>query len=163
LPQVFRELVMVPIGASSDWEWHGYRNSYVEIDGERMQSVSGGSHWGGGVFIHARDQARIGLMMLRGGLWGSRRILSPDWIERMRKPCPLNPQYGYLWWLNTDRSLFPNASAGSYFASGASANLTLIDPENDIVAVLRWIDPAARDGFIRLVMTALGAGSPGRR
>jgi len=68
LPQIFRELVMEPIGASVDWEWHGYRNSYVEIAGERVQSVSGGSHWGGGVFIHARDQARIGLMLLRGGL-----------------------------------------------------------------------------------------------
>ena len=33
LPEVFRELVMDPIGASPDWEWHGYRNSYVEIDG----------------------------------------------------------------------------------------------------------------------------------
>jgi CubicO group peptidase (beta-lactamase class C family) len=155
LPQVFRELVMQPIGASADWEWHGYRNSYVEIDGERMQSVSGGSHWGGGVFIHARDQARIGLLMLRGGLWGDRRILSNDWIERMREPCPLNPQYGYLWWLNTGRGQFPSASAGSYFASGAGGNLTWIDPENDIVAVLRWIDPAARDGFIKLVMAAI--------
>jgi CubicO group peptidase (beta-lactamase class C family) len=155
LPQVFRELVMQPIGASSDWEWHGYRNSYVEIDGERMQSVSGGSHWGGGVFIHARDQARIGLLMLRGGLWGDRRILSNEWIERMREPCPLNPQYGYLWWLNTGRGQFPSAPAGSYFASGAGGNLTWIDPENDIVAVLRWIDPAARDGFVRLVMSAI--------
>jgi CubicO group peptidase (beta-lactamase class C family) len=163
LPQVFRELVMQPIGASSDWEWHGYRNSYVEIDGERMQSVSGGSHWGGGVFIHARDQARIGLLMQRGGLWGDRRILSENWIERMREPCPLNPQYGYLWWLNTGRGQFPSAPAGSYFASGAGGNLTWIDPENDVVAVLRWIDPAARDGFIRLVMTAIEAGSPGNR
>ena len=155
LPQVFRELVTEPIGASPDWEWHGYRNSYVEIAGERMQSVSGGSHWGGGVFIHARDQARIGLMLLRGGMWGDRRILSPAWIERMREPCPLNPQYGYLWWLNTDRGLFPSAPASSYSASGAGGNLTWIDPENDIVAALRWIDPAARDGFIRLVMTAI--------
>jgi CubicO group peptidase (beta-lactamase class C family) len=155
LPQVFRQLVMQPIGASADWEWHGYRNSYVEIDGERMQSVSGGSHWGGGVFIHARDQARIGLLMLRGGLWGDRRILSEDWIERMREPCPLNPQYGYLWWLNTGRGQFPSASAGSYFASGAGGNLTWIDPENDIVVVLRWIDPTARDGFIKLVMAAI--------
>jgi CubicO group peptidase (beta-lactamase class C family) len=155
LPVVFRELVMGPIGASPDWEWHGYRNSYVEIAGERMQSVSGGSHWGGGIFIRARDQARIGLLMLRGGEWNGRRILSREWTERMREPCPLNPQYGYLWWLNTDRGLFPSAPASSYSASGAGGNLTWVDPENDIVAVLRWIDPAARDGFIRLLMTAI--------
>ena len=92
LPEVFRELVMDPIGASQDWEWAGYRNSWVEIDGRQMQSVSGGGHWGGGVFMHARDQARIGLMLLRRGMWGTRRILSEAWIERMLEPCPLNPQ-----------------------------------------------------------------------
>ena len=155
LPEVFRELVMEPIGASPDWEWHGYRNSYVEIDGKEMQSVSGGSHWGGGVFIHARDQARIGLLMLRAGTWEGRRILSAEWVERMRQPCPLYPQYGYLWWLNTGRRMYPSASEASYCASGAGGNLTWIDPDNDIVAVLRWIDPTARDGFMRLVTGAI--------
>ena len=156
LPDVFRELVMDPIGASPDWIWHGYRNSWVEIAGQRVQSVSGGGHWGGGVFINARDQARIGLMLLRRGMWGSRRILSEAWIERMLEPCPLYRNYGYLWWLNTGRGLYPHASAGSYFARGAGGSLTWIDPEYDIVAVLRWTDPAAMDGFIELAMEAIG-------
>ena len=156
LPEVFRELVMDPIGASRDWEWHGYRNSYVEIDGRRVQSVSGGGHWGGGVFINARDQARIGLMLLRRGVWGTRRILSEAWLERILKPCPLYPNYGYLWWLNTERALYPSASARSYYARGAGGNLTWIDPDNDIVAVLRWTDPAAMDGFMKQTMAALG-------
>jgi CubicO group peptidase (beta-lactamase class C family) len=155
LPEVFRELVMDPIGASQAWEWHGYRNSYVEIDGRRVQSVSGGSHWGGGVFIHARDQARIGLLLLRRGVWDGKRILSEAWIDLAREPCPLYPQYGLLWWLNTDRGLYPSASPASYVATGAGGNLTWIDPENDLVAVMRWIDPAARDGFMRRVMAAL--------
>jgi len=155
LPEVFRELVMDPIGASDTWEWHGYRNSWVEIDGRRMQSVSGGSHWGGGIFIHARDQARIGLMLLRGGVWEGRRILSEDWIARMLVPCSIYPQYGYLWWLNTGRAMYPSASERSYSASGAGGNLTWIDPDNDLVAVMRWIDPAARDGFMQRVMQAI--------
>jgi CubicO group peptidase (beta-lactamase class C family) len=155
LPEVFRELIMQPIGASATWEWHGYRNSYVEIDGVQVQSVSGGSHWGGGVFIHAQDQARIGLMLRRGGVWEGRRILSEDWIARMRVPCPIYPQYGYLWWLNTGRAMYPSASESSYSASGAGGNLTWIDPDNDLVAVMRWIDPAARDGFMRQVMAAI--------
>jgi CubicO group peptidase (beta-lactamase class C family) len=155
LPEVFRELVMEPIGASPVWEWHGYRNSYVEIDGKEVQSVSGGSHWGGGVFIHARDQARIGLLLLRGGVWEGTRILSAEWIRRMREPCALYARYGYLWWLNTGRQMYPSASEASYCASGAGGNLTWIDPENDLVAVMRWIDPAARDGFMRLVTGAI--------
>ena len=156
LPEVFRELVMDPIGASPDWEWHGYRNSYVEIDRKPVQSVSGGGHWGGGVFISARDQARIGLMLLRRGVWGTHRILSEAWIDRMLEPCPLYRNYGYLWWLNTTRGLYPNASAASYYARGAGGNLTWIDPENDIVAVLRWTAPAAMNDFMRLTMSALG-------
>jgi CubicO group peptidase (beta-lactamase class C family) len=156
LPEVFRELVMAPIGASPDWEWHGYRNSYVEIDGNRVQSVSGGGHWGGGVFISARDQARIGLMLSQRGMWGPRRILSEAWIDRMLEPCPLYRNYGYLWWLNTARGLYPSASPSSYYARGAGGNLTWIDPENHIVAVLRWTDPAAMDGFMKLTMAALG-------
>jgi len=108
------------------------------------------------VFIHARDQARIGLMLLRRGIWGRHRILSEAWIERMLEPCPLNRQYGYLWWLNTGRGLYPSAPAASYYGRGAGGNLTWIDPEDDIVAVLRWTDPAAMDGFMKLVMAALG-------
>jgi len=156
LPEVFSELVMQPIGASSDWEWHGYRNSYVELDGRRVQSVSGGSHWGGGVFIHARDQARIGLLLLRGGVWHGNRILSERWVAMLRQPCHLYPQYGLLFWLNTDRALYPSASAASYCMTGAGGNMTWIDPDNDIVAVMRWIDPATRDGFMHRVMSALG-------
>ncbi len=155
LPEVFRELVMQPIGASTDWEWHGYRNSYVEIDGKRMQSVAGGSHWGGGAFIHARDQARVGLLMVNDGVWGGQRILSSKWIEMMRQPCSIFPGYGYFWWLNTDRKYYPTASASSYFALGAGGNLTWIDPENDIVGVMRWMDPQARNPFIAQVMAAI--------
>jgi CubicO group peptidase (beta-lactamase class C family) len=155
LPDVFRELVMDPIGASHDWEWRGYRNSTVVVDGRPIESVAGGSHWGGGVFIHARDQARIGLLMQRGGMWGDQRILSEDWIARCRVPCALNPIYGYLWWLNTEHRRYPSAPDTSYYASGAGGNLTWIAPEHDLVAVLRWTAPAAMDKFMALVMQAL--------
>jgi CubicO group peptidase (beta-lactamase class C family) len=155
LPEVFAEAVMKPIGASSMWEWQGYRNSTVEIDGTPMVSVPGGGHWGGGVFIHAEDQARIGLMMLGRGLWGERRILSERWIALSTTPCEINPSYGYYWWLNTDRGRYRNASPESFFASGAGGNSTWIDPATGIVAAMRWIDPAAIDEFIGHVMAAL--------
>ena len=43
LPQVLREEVMDPIGASSTWRWHGYDNSWIELDGQKMQSMTGGA------------------------------------------------------------------------------------------------------------------------
>ncbi len=155
LPAIFRTRIMEPIGASSSWEWHGYRNSFVEIGGASVQSVSGGGHWGGGVFIHAEDQARVGLLMMRRGRWGERRLLSEHWIDLSTRPCPIKADYGFLWWLNTGRVAFPSASPESFFAIGAGGNLTWIDPASSIVAVMRWIDRASADGFIARVMAAL--------
>jgi CubicO group peptidase (beta-lactamase class C family) len=155
LPEIFADAVMKPIGASTSWHWEGYRNSTVEIAGRTMISVPGGSHWGGGVFIHSEDQARIGLMMLAEGNWHRRRILSQHWIDRSKRPCPINPAYGYLWWLNTDGGYYANASTKSFFAIGAGGNCTWIDPNNGIVAVMRWLDPAATNQFIGLVIGAL--------
>jgi CubicO group peptidase (beta-lactamase class C family) len=155
LPEVFAERIMRPIGASSEWRWHGYRTSSVEIDGRMIESVSGGTHWGGGVEIHAEDQARIGLLMLRRGWRGGARVLAESWIAQSHTPCALNPTYGFLWWLNTDRLRYAHAPEHSVFAVGAGGNLTWIDPTHDIVAVMRWIDPAAVDGFIARVLAAL--------
>ena len=155
LPQVFAERVMAPIGASSEWRWSGYSNSYVLVNGQSIRSVSGGGHWGGGVFIHAEDQARIGLMMARNGAWGGKQILSADWVSQSVTPCPIKPDYGFLWWLNTGRGPKPSAPADSYWATGAGGNFTWVDPTHDIVAVLRWHDAAQLDAWIGRVLGAL--------
>jgi CubicO group peptidase (beta-lactamase class C family) len=157
LPEVFAERIMRPIGASADWSWHGYETSWVEVPGRgRVQSVSGGGHWGGGVFILAEDQARIGLLAAQNGVWAGRRLLPEDWVAACRTPCPLNANYGLLWWLNTGRTKWPSAGAESFAFSGAGGNTTWVDPARGIVAVMRWLDPKALDGFLRQ-MTAAAA------
>jgi CubicO group peptidase (beta-lactamase class C family) len=157
LPDVFAERVMQKIGASSDWRWEGYRTSYVDVDGRSVQSVSGGGHWGGGVFMHAEDQARIGQLMLNRGAWGEIRILPESWIAESITPCPLNPRYGLFWWLNSDGLYQPAAPSDSFFAIGAGGNVIWIDPAHDIVAVLRWIDSAHLNNWISLTLSALDA------
>ena len=157
LPEVFRERIMAPLGASSDWRWDCYRNSVVEIDGKAMASVPGGGHWGGGVFIHAEDQARIGLLMLRRGDWGGQRLLPEAWVRELTTPCTCNPQYGFMWWLNTGRQRYPEGSETSFFAFGAGGNVTWVDPAHDLVAVMRWMDPDAIGAFIGYVTAALGS------
>jgi CubicO group peptidase (beta-lactamase class C family) len=156
LPEVLRERIMDPIGASPDWEWQGYENSFVDIDGQRIQSVPGGGHWGGGLFIGARDHARFGLLMARKGEWDGRSLLSPDWVAQMVTPSPTLANYGYLWWLNRGPSAKPGVSASAFWALGAGTNVILVDPEHDLVAVLRWIDGASYDGFLAKLYEALG-------
>jgi CubicO group peptidase (beta-lactamase class C family) len=139
LPRVLRTRIMDPIGASSTWRWHGYENSWVLVDGLSMQSVSGGGHFGGGMFISASDHARFGLLMLRNGEWGGRRLLSKDWIACATKPSPMKDDYGYLWWLNTGRKAIPAAPESAFWAAGFGGHYIYIDREHDLVVVLRWI------------------------
>jgi CubicO group peptidase (beta-lactamase class C family) len=148
LPEVLRERVMGPIGASGEWEWHGYRTSWADVDGRPIQSVSGGAHWGGGMLIGARDLARLGLLIARGGAWDGRQLLPAGYVSQMLAPSPTNDAYGFLWWLNRGKSRRAAWSERCVSAMGAGTNLVWVDPERDIVAVLRWIDKAAVNGFL---------------
>ncbi|MEP0940574.1 MAG: serine hydrolase [Rhizobiaceae bacterium] len=155
LPDVLKERIMDPIGASDTWQWHGYENSYVEIDGERLQSVSGGAHWGGGIWISTLDHARIGQLMLNDGNWQGKQLISEEWIAACRTPCKLNEGYGYLWWLNANGKLFPAATRSSMFALGVGANMIWIDPENDLVVVARWLEKQSIGRFVENLMKAV--------
>ena len=157
LPTVLRERVMDPIGASGTWRWQGYDNSWVELDGQRMQSVSGGGHWGGGMFINAGDMARFGYLFLRGGQWKGQQIVAPEWIRQARMPGVANADYGYAnWFLNTGRKLLPAAPASSVAFLGNGQNVIYIDQQNDLLVVVRWIDngPALNE-FIGRVLAAI--------
>jgi CubicO group peptidase (beta-lactamase class C family) len=156
LPEVFRETIMQPIGASDQWSWVGYDNAWIELAGRRIQSVPGGTHWGGGISIGSVDQARVGQMLLDEGRANGRQVISPQWIERMRTPCAIAPFYGYLIWLNHARRVFPSVPASSYFAIGAGSSFTWVEPERRMVLVVRWIDAAYADEFFGRVLEALG-------
>jgi len=157
LPQVLREEVMDPIGASNRWRWHGYENSWVLLDGQKMQSVSGGGHWGGGMFIHAYDMARFGYLFLRDGKWKDRQIVTEEWIGLARTPGSVNRSYGYMnWFLNTDNRALPSAPESSVTFRGSGSNIIYIDWENDLVVVVRWIRGGpALDEFIGKVISAI--------
>ena len=155
LPEVFEEAVLRPLGGGAGFRWEGYDEAWVDIRGLRMQSVPGGSHWGGGVSISARDQARIGQLLLAGGQHEGQALLSAAWIERMQQPCAIAPFYGWLTWLNRDGAMFADASRASWFMVGAGGHYTWIDPAHDAVVVVRWLDPAHGPGFVSRVARAL--------
>ncbi len=160
LPQVLRERVMNPIGASPTWRWYGYENSWVTIDGVRVQAVSGGGHWGGGMFISARDQARFGLFTLRKGRWGDRQLLAEEWFELAATPGPANGVYGFMnYFLNlpdeAGERRFPSAPASAYAHLGNGTNMVYVDPENDLVVVARWIPPGDIDGLLNIVVGSI--------
>ena len=157
LPQVLKENIMDPIGASPTWRWHGYENSWTTVDGLQMQSVSGGGHSGGGLFISTEDHARFGLLFLRNGVWEDQQLISSSWIEAATTPSSANPSYGYMWWLPSPdkKGRMSNLSATGYYAAGFGGNYIIVEPDYDMVIVLRWCDPPKANKALGLIKQAV--------
>jgi len=156
LPDVLREYVMDPIGASPTWRWYGYDTSWIILDGKLVQSVSGGGHFGGGMFISARDQARFGLLTLRNGRWGDRQILSEEWLRMARTPTGAQQTYGFMnFFLNTNKARLASAPASAWSHLGNGANIIYCDPEHDLVIVARWLQSSAEDGLVQRVIASI--------
>ena len=155
LPEVFDEALMQPLECSASWRWRGYDDATIDLAGRRVQSVPGGTHWGGGVSISASDQSRLGQLLLDGGSHGGRELLPSSWVQRMRQPCAIAPYYGWLLWLNGDGSVLPGASTQAYCMVGAGGHLVWMEPAHEAVVVVRWMDPAHTAGFMQLISDAL--------
>lgn len=156
LPDVLRERIMDPIGASPSWRWFGYENSWIVLDGKLVQAVGGGGHWGGGMFINANDMARFGYLTLRRGKWKDKQLLSDQWVSWALTPTAAQPTYGFMnWFLNTDKKMWSNAPATAFAHIGNGTNIIYVDPENDLVIVARWIENGAINEFIGKVLAAI--------
>jgi len=154
LPVVLKEKIMDPISASTTWRWFGYENAFVNVDGIMMQSVSGGGHHGGGLFISAADQARFGLLFLRNGKWKDQQLVSEKWVKTVHQSSAANKDYGYMWWINTSKK-WKDVSSEIYYAAGAGGNYIVIDQEHDLVVVTRWIDDSKMGEFMRQVVQSI--------
>jgi CubicO group peptidase (beta-lactamase class C family) len=153
LPQVLREYVMDPIGASNTWRWYGYDNSWIVLDGQLVQSVSGGGHWGGGMWISARDMARFGYLTLNRGRWRAKQILSEQWIAMATTPG-VNTAYGFCnYYLNTGRRALPSAPEQAFYHLGNGNNIVYVDAVNDLVIVARWINSTrSLDSMVKAIL-----------
>jgi CubicO group peptidase (beta-lactamase class C family) len=156
MPLVLKENIMDKIGASTTWRWHGYENAWTEIDGLQMKSVTGGGHSGAGLFINTEDMARFGLLFLNDGKWAAEQIISESWIKKAITPSKPNVNYGYMWWLNTKGNRhWEGLSENIYYAAGFGGNFIVIDKENDMVIVTRWLEPRMLGTFLQKVKAAI--------
>lgn len=155
LPQVLKKHIMDPIGASTTWRWYGGDEAWVNVDGVKMQSVTGGGHSGGGLFISALDHARFGLLFLNEGNWSGKQLISKDWVSTVQKSSVANASYGYLWWLNRGPRKWKDVADESiYYAAGFGGNFIVVDKKNDLVIVTRWLEPNKIGEMVKLVLAA---------
>ncbi len=155
LPLVLKNEIMDRIGASDTWQYHGYFNSQVMIKGRMVESVSGGTRWGGGLWINTRDMARFGYLFLRRGNWKGKQIISENWIKMATTPTTIGQDYGYLWWLNTQGKQYPDAPRTSFTALGAGSNTIWIDPDHDLVVVWRWHRDRSANELFKKILAAI--------
>ena len=158
LPKILKKTIMDPIGASDSWRWYGYENSWVNMDGLMTQSVSGGGHNGGGIFINSEDHARFGLLYLNNGMWNDKRIISKDWIKKSITPSKTNPEYGYMWWINSEKgedyatSDWKNVPTNVYYGAGFGGNYIVVIPDENMVVVGRWLGRGTIGTFIQMIL-----------
>tara|TARA_Y100001933_G_C18985725_1_gene558415 strand:+ start:762 stop:1892 length:1131 start_codon:yes stop_codon:yes gene_type:complete len=154
LPKILKKNVMDNIGASSTWRWYGYDQSMLIMDGVKVQSVSGGGHFGGGLFINSKDHARFGLLFLRDGIWKDKRLISNKWIELMTEPSENNEAYGYMWWLNKGYRKWEGLSENIFYGAGFGGNYVVVVPDHQLVIVARWIDSSKIGDLVKKVVDA---------
>ena len=158
LPKVLKKTIMDPIDASDTWRWYGYENSWVNIDGIKTQSVSGGGHNGGGIFISSEDHARFGLLFLNKGMWNGKKIISKEWIEKSISPSKTNPEYGYMWRINSklgedyQTTDWKNVPTNIFYGSGFGGNKVIIIPDENMVIVGRWFGSETESTFIKMIL-----------
>ena len=158
LPKVLKKTIMDPIDASDTWRWYGYENSWVNLDGVKTQSVSGGGHNGGGIFISSEDHARFGLLFLNKGMWNGKRIISEEWIKKSISPSETNPEYGYMWWINSklgedyQTTDWKNVPTNIFYGSGFGGNKVIIIPDENMVIVGRWFGSQTESTFIKMIL-----------
>jgi CubicO group peptidase (beta-lactamase class C family) len=91
--------------------------------------------------LSARDLARVGLLMARGGRWRDRQLLSPEWIAQSTAPHSAVSSavgYGYMWWVALDGWPFWRKAPGEvFYAWGNHGQFLVVSPRDDVVIVHR--------------------------
>ena len=77
--------------------------------------------------LSAKNMAKIGRLMLNGGMWEGQRIVSQNYVNESVMPSEANSGYGYLWWL----------SGNGYHAKGFSGQEINVYPSKNVVAVVQ--------------------------
>jgi CubicO group peptidase (beta-lactamase class C family) len=97
----------------------------------------------GGLYMTPRDLLRIGTLARHGGEFFGKRLVSSSWMTTSTaNQTPLEPCYGYLWWIvreGCDGEHFGTSSLSNpvegFFADGWGGNYVAVIPSSHIVAV----------------------------
>lgn len=143
-------------GTDTGFRWHGYgARSTIDLAGRAVEVAVGGGHWGGGVVAAVPHHLALGGVVLGRGVLAGRRVVSAEALDALLTPCPLQPVYGGLWWLNGANRLFREAPADSVFAMGIGSTVVWVAPSLGVVAVIRWVEAEGVGDVLAAIVDAL--------
>lgn len=118
LTVLLQELVARPLGIQRYW---------------LNLSPTGDAYMGGGARFLPRDFMKIGQLMLNGGAWNGRQVVSPEWCRRATSPLYdlRDLKYGYLWWV-VDLP-HKGRTVRAFFAGGNGGQVVMGIPDLDLV------------------------------
>ncbi|MFI5781362.1 serine hydrolase domain-containing protein [Nocardia sp. NPDC051570] len=99
---------------------------------DRSEHTYGYAH----LLIPPNDLARLALLLGNDGRWGTRQIVSSDYLRMARQPSATNPCYGYLFWVGAGCVEIPAfIPRDSYLMSGLGLQNVFVIPEWDLEVV----------------------------
>ena len=120
--QFARERLFEPLGIK-DYHWFRHPDGTVYVHGDLL--------------MRPRDMAKIGQLMLGGGLWRGKQIVSEQWVQESTRgwiETGRGYRYGYQW--RTGKMTVSGREVRGYWASGMGGQKIYIFPELDLVAVM---------------------------
>ena len=118
----FAELYLFKPLKISDYRW--------------IKDSTGFCHAGGGLYLKPADFMKIGLMVLNGGQYEDRQVISANWIKKVSHPWSETnfetSLYGYFWWINK-YSLCNNITVTVISAQGAGGQKLYIFPAYGLI------------------------------
>jgi len=118
LPELFHALIAEPLAIRRYW---------------MNLTPTGDAFMGGGVRFLPRDFMKLGQLMLNGGTWGGRRVVSAAWAKRATSPLATfgSQKYGYLWWVM--EYPYQGRTLQAFYAGGNGGQVVMGIPELDLV------------------------------
>jgi CubicO group peptidase (beta-lactamase class C family) len=145
----------------TDIEEYAARNLFAPLGIDRWfwkRSPAGLIDTEGGLYLEARDLAKIWYLFLKNGAWDGKQIVSADWVKTSVAPAiavapvPNAPRYGLKWWL------YPDPRDNTKFiwgGSGFGGQIPMTFPTDDMVVVFNgWNILPGRPGLPRPQVTA---------
>ena len=129
------------VATKTDIEEYASRHLFAPLGIERWywkRTPAGLVDTEGGLYLEARELAKIWYLFMKNGTWDGRQVLSPEWVRRSVTPAvpvgsaPNAPRYSLTWWL------YPHPRDSTRYVwggSGFGGQIPMALPNEDLLIV----------------------------